>query len=125
MRWPSVHTTGALWVWAQFPFAILLFILFAYAVNSIPSEAWRAGIVCIGVFLVMSVITLSFPACPRCRLNAFLTIHEKRRFLGAGQYFGSRLQRRMYRPNKTCSRCGLDLTRYGIFDPRAKRENHV
>jgi hypothetical protein len=115
------------WTWLEVPVAIVIFLALGFAgtalssLASLPYDAVTFGMIVLW-FLVNSALWLYFPACPRCGLNAFLTIHDRRRFLGFGQYPGSRLQRHRYRPNRTCSRCDLDLTRYGIFDPRAKRE---
>ena len=118
---------AVLWIWLQFPVAVAIFLALGFcatalsSVTRLPENTAFMGALVLW-FLANAVLWLYFPACPRCGLNAFLTIHDRRRFVGFGQYFGSRLQRHRYRPNRTCSRCDLDPTRYGIFDPRAKRE---
>jgi hypothetical protein len=112
MRWPSVY----LFAWLYSTVGLLLIFLFvAVPILSMANAlagGWRvpaffaAGAVWLGFGFSFS----KFPTCPRC---------------GYSPYVWARGRRFSSFPRSHCSRCDLNLKKFGLFDPRAKREPHV
>lgn len=106
MRWPSVY----LWGWFMVPGRFLVLVgalASAYlASNLLP---WRHVFEwsMILSFLALAAVTMALTACPRCGRN----IYQR------SGWWSNNLW-----PVSKCSKCGLDLKRFGPFDGRAKRE---
>lgn len=102
------------------PLAVACFLMAGAVAASFLAADAAGPVAVIATFVLMLAAQLRFPACPRCGLNVFVTLRDKRRFF-SGSYFLSVMHRHVYSPNRLCSRCGLDLRAFTLFDSRAKR----
>ena len=91
--------------------AFVAFVFLLSAVSRAPEtwKPWLFGVLGLA-WLSIGASMLVFPACPRCGYSPYLW--------AKGWAFSSF-------PRSRCSKCGLDLRKFGLFDPRAKREPHV
>lgn len=91
----------------------LMFATFLAAVT-LP-EPWRYPVMAVpGLLLAVLVSSyFSFPVCPRCGETPFT---RKAGWMPGGQSTAM--------PSRHCRKCDLDLTKYGLFDPRAKQAPH-
>ena len=120
MKAPSAYVIGLVWSWLQLPVVIALFLLVANVMAVALGPELAALPAALITMSVSMAIGLWFPPCPRCGLNIFVTLLARRR-LYSGSYFFSNMHRHLNRPNDVCSKCGLNLRNFTLFDPTAKR----
>lgn len=116
----SVYRVGLAWIWLRFPVVVALFLAFGWGLALFLPPNSVGIVAALSAAIIGLIADLRFPPCPRCGLNVFVTLRDKRRFF-SGSYFFSVMHRHYYRPNGVCSRCGLNLRHFTLFDPRAKR----
>lgn len=115
-----MYSVGLAWSWLQIPVVIALFLLVASVMAAALGPERAALPAALITASVSMAIGLWFPPCPRCGLNIFLTLLDRRR-LYSGSYFFSNVHRHLNRPNDICSKCGLNLRQFTLFDSKAKR----
>lgn len=121
MRGPSVYRMGMIWRWGlSFVVALGSLLLALWLAARAPaSVGWIFGVAIGAWALLNGWLFLTFPACPRCKLNVFLEFRDRWRPI-PGQYLFSHLRRRIWRPSPACARCGLDLKQHRLFDPSVR-----
>ncbi|HYC75520.1 hypothetical protein [Brevundimonas sp.] len=112
MRWPSVY----LFAWFYSTVGLLLIFFFVGVpilglASSVEGSLRLPALVAAGaIWLGFGLSFSRFPACPRCGHSPYLR--------AGGALFSSI-------PRSRCGKCDLNLRKFGLFDPRAKREPHV
>ncbi|MEJ6790932.1 hypothetical protein BrevBR_15420 [Brevundimonas sp. BR2-1] len=104
MRWPSVYV----WGWIMLPgrlFILIGAVVFAGLLQLMFPETNIFPWAVFASFVALAAVSLMLTACPRCWRSVY--------------------QRSQWRANtlwpvSECSRCGLDLKKFGPFDRRAK-----